>query len=72
MTSISEKSTLFSTLNSNSSISNNSNVINIKNVNKANNNNNTIDEKILTSLEGILYYIGNFQKIILEQEIFYF
>ena len=62
LTSISEKSNLSSTLNSNSCISNNSNVINIKNVNKANNNNNTIDEKILTSLEGILYYIGNFQK----------
>ena len=60
-TSISEKSTLSSTLNSNSSISNNSNVINIKNVNKANNIN-TIDEKILTSLEGLLFYIGNFQK----------
>ena len=61
MTSISEKSTLSSTLNSNSNISNNSNVINIKNVNKANNNN-IIDEKIITSLEGLLYYIGNFQK----------
>ena len=55
-TTISEKSTLASTINSNSSVNS---VINnnIFNVNKINN----IDDNKSSSLEGLLYYIGNFE-----------
>ena len=58
-TSITEKSTLSSTLNSNSSI--NINNINNNIVNNSEKSSN-IGDKIESSLEGLLYYIGNFEE----------